>query len=178
METLKNLTEQEKAVIAYKVLFSIKSYQTIWEIFQKDKTRAKSQNFASLASKWKQSNEVQTFVKECENRINILVDLEVKRREKDKTKPGQKDTTKDHDKRVGELSQSSAIDFTNLEEFFNFANMQANLITDEKDRQFYLKTIADLMRFKEGNQEKGQDIQRFYVPLTCIECPIYKELKK
>ena len=31
------------------------------------------------------------------------------------------------------------------------------------------------MRFKEGAQDKNQDIQRFYTPLLCRECPLHQE---
>ena len=69
----------------------------------------------------------------------------------------------------------AATDYTNLDEFLAAANRMANTLEDEKDKQFYLKTIADLMRFKEGSQDKNQDIQRFYTPLLCRECPLYQK---
>lgn len=54
-------------------------------------------------------------------------------------------------------------------------NLIANDVTDAKLKSEILMKIADLTRAKETAEVSGNgDIMRFYVPLTCPDCPLYK----
>ena len=66
------------------------------------------------------------------------------------------------------------VNFQDLQEFLKYCENQANLLQDEREKQFYLKTISDLLRYKE-NDNATNDIQRFYTPIQCKDCILYKE---
>jgi hypothetical protein len=68
-------------------------------------------------------------------------------------------------------------DFLNRDEFLKFLNTRANEITDDKLRNDILKMLSDNMRYKESEKEGETEIQRFYTPITCENCPIYNKCK-
>lgn len=159
------LTDREKAALAYAYIENINNAQEIFALghdmskYSTNPDRAKNR-----ASEWRRSPSVVEYCHALEAKIEHRVKSEVDAQLKVA--------------RVDPTYTPGTVDFTNLDEFFAYANKQANVIEDEKDRQFYLKTIADLMRFKEGAQDKNQDIQRFYTPLLCRECPLHIEAEK
>ena len=159
---LNDLTPLEKAALAYAYFENVTNSQEIFALgHDMSKFSDNSGTAKNRANAWLRSPSVQDYKRtieaKIEHRIRSEVDSQLKVARTDPTyTPG-------------------SVDFTNLDEFFAYANKQANVIEDEKDRQFYLKTIADLMRFKEGAQDKNQDIQRFYTPLLCRECPLHQE---
>ena len=162
---ISELTKLEKAALAYAYFENVTNAQELFALCH-DMTKYSSQPAVTKnrANEWRRSVNVmdyyRTLESKFENRVQAEVDARLKVARKDPTyTPG-------------------SVDFTNLDEFFAYANKQANVIEDEKDRQFYLKTIADLMRFKEGAQDKNQDIQRFYTPLLCRDCPLHQEAEQ
>ena len=86
------------------------------------------------------------------------------------TKPRQEEQTKPV------APAQNAVNFLNPDEFLQFANSQANEITDEKERREYLKMIANLLNYKESDNAETE-IQRFYTPVCCSECEIYNKCK-
>lgn len=162
---LTELTIQEKAALAYAYFENVTNAQEIFALgHDMSKYSTNAERAKVRANEWRRSPSVldyyRTLEAKFEHRVRSEVDAQLKVARTDPTyTPG-------------------TVDFTNLDEFFAYANKQANVIQDEKDRQFYLKTIADLMRFKEGAQDKNQDIQRFYTPLLCRECPLHIEAEK
>lgn len=161
-QKLTELTKQEKAALAYAYFENVTNAQEIFALGHDMSKYSSNPDVArNRANEWRRSASVmdyyRTLESKIEHRIKSEVDAQLKVARTDPTyTPG-------------------TVDFTNLDEFFAYANKQANIIEDEKDRQFYLKTIADLMRFKEGSQDKNQDVQRFYTPLLCRDCPLHQE---
>jgi hypothetical protein len=67
------------------------------------------------------------------------------------------------------------VDFTNRDEFIDFVAKKINLIQDDKQKLDYMKILADLQQFKSPEKtDKKADIERFYMPLTCENCNLYK----
>lgn len=158
---LTELTDMEKAALAFAYFENVTDAQKIFALgHDMSKYSTNPDVSRNRANEWRRSASVvdyfRTLEAKVEHRIRAEVDAQLKVARTDPSyTPG-------------------TVDFTNLDEFFAYANRQANVIEDEKDRQFYLKTIADLMRFKEGAQDKNQDIQRFYTPLLCRDCPLHQ----
>ena len=67
------------------------------------------------------------------------------------------------------------VDFRDREQFLNFLNAEANRIKDGKTRLDVLKMLSDLQRMKEAENGKNGEIQRFYTPLQCSECVLYRK---
>lgn len=167
MKVLHDLNEREKAGLLYRHFHNEKSYRTAFLIAHPDKT-GNENGFLQTVSRWKNSPAVQNFVTEIDakeqTRLNALLQLQRKR-----TQNGNQDSDSEPGK---ETFTPNWHNFTDLNEFLSFCELQANTIQDEKDRKDYLKMIADLMQYK--NQDKSvTDIQRFYTPLQCVSCPLY-----
>ncbi len=71
--------------------------------------------------------------------------------------------------------QPLEVDFRDREQFLNFLNAEANRIKDGKTRLDVLKMLSDLQRMKEAENGKNGEIQRFYTPLQCSECVLYRK---
>ena len=84
------------------------------------------------------------------------------------TEPTKTETRKNDKKYVNLLDRD-----TFLEEI----NRGANQATEEKDKREYLKMISDNLRYKDTERDENNEIQRFYTPLTCENCEIYKRCK-
>lgn len=76
-----------------------------------------------------------------------------------------------------EWGQPMEVDFRDREQFLNFLNAEANRIKDGKTRLDVLKMLSDLQRMKEAENGKNGEIQRFYTPLQCSECNLYRKAK-
>lgn len=73
--------------------------------------------------------------------------------------------------------QPLEVDFRDREQFLNFLNAEANRIKDGKTRLDMLKMLSDLQRMKEAENGKNGEIQRFYSPLQCRDCELYRKAK-
>lgn len=76
-----------------------------------------------------------------------------------------------------QILQGREVDFRDREQFLNFLNAEANRIKDGKTRLDVLKMLSDLQRMKEAENGKNGEIQRFYTPLQCSECVLYRKEK-
>ena len=174
MKVLHDLDEREKAGLLYRHYNNEKSFKTAFLIAHPDKT-GNENGFLQTVSRWKNSPAVQNFVNEIESkenaRLNAFLQIQKKRNNQNSETGTETETGTD----TGTFP-ANWHNFTDLNEFLSFCELQANTIQDEKDRKDYLKMIADLMQYK--NQDKGAtDIQRFYTPLQCVSCPLYQDEK-
>lgn len=69
------------------------------------------------------------------------------------------------------------VDFRDREQFLNFLNAEANRIKDGKTRLDVLKMLSDLQRMKEAESGRNGEIQRFYTPLQCGDCELYRKAR-
>lgn len=76
-----------------------------------------------------------------------------------------------------QILQGEEVDFRDREQFLNFLNAEANRIKDGKTRLDVLKMLSDLQRMKEAENGKNGEIQRFYMPLQCQDCVLYRKEK-
>lgn len=74
-----------------------------------------------------------------------------------------------------QVLQGAEVDFRDREQFLNFLNAEANRIKDGKTRLDVLKMLSDLQRMKEAENGKNGEIERFYTPLQCSECALYRK---
>lgn len=74
-----------------------------------------------------------------------------------------------------QVLQGPEVDFRDREQFLNFLNAEANRIKDGKTRLDVLKMLSDLQRMKEAENGKNGEIQRFYMPLQCQDCVLYRK---
>lgn len=170
-----SLTDREKAVLTYAVTENIEDWRFLY-MLASDKSvtsikKRSDDNIGASASTWKNNPSVKSYYLakkvEYEGRLKQMIETE-----------RQKWINADESEKAKIISESDTnmkIDFTDREQFMRFINKQLNEVEEEKDRQTYLKMISDNMRFKEDKPEKGDvDIMRFYVPLTCKDCALYK----
>lgn len=76
---------------------------------------------------------------------------------------------------------SKKAEFLNLldrDVFLDEINKRANKVTEEKEKREYLKMISDNLRYKDSENGENNDIQRFYTPILCQDCPLYQKEKE
>lgn len=174
-----DLTEREKAVIYYAIYAGIEDFKTLWQI-SRDKAadEADPRKNSSVVSMWKNSNKVRTYWNQVERekahqeeqiRIQTKKEIEIERLNQESKQGEETETPK------GKNSSSDVVNFQDRTQFLQYLNKQANLIQDPKLKADYLKMLSDLLRFKESETGKDNEIQRFYTPLNCSKCPLYQE---
>lgn len=186
--TLKQLTTLEKALLTFKYYNNIKSYVEIFEISHPE-LKKNPATIATRASAWKRSEPVQRFENELiakeEVRKKAYIDnwinnqkqkaLYNQQHEKGLQESATNNNGGENEGENGEIPFApNWVNFQDLQEFLKYCENQANLLQDEREKQFYLKTISDLLRYKE-NDNATNDIQRFYTPIQCKDCILYKE---
>lgn len=166
---MRNLTDSEKIAIHYAVLTSYDDWNVLYKVAigeeRYNKMTAKSKT--TSASKWKNSQEVQ-------EELRTRQYDEHKRREEERQKEEESRRETESPKR-GEPSHVEQVNFLDRDDFLKFLNKRANAITDDKLRNDILKMLSDNMRYKESDKDSETEIQRFYTPLTCNNCPLYRE---
>lgn len=168
-----NLTIQERAAACLYVFDGIKD-RTVLFTLANGEERAKRLTPKSLkvaVNNWFNSHKIQTAIKYYKTvqeekterlRLEILAGAESKPAERDdKTGP------RDHEK----------TNFLDRDEFLQFLNSRANDIQDDKLRNDILKMLSDNLRYKDTESAENTEIQRFYTPILCQNCSIYKAAK-
>lgn len=177
-EARKTLTDTERASLIYKVVTGSEDWKLLYQIANgidkynslTDKTKAKA------VSTWKNSTRI----------VEGLKSIEYEHRRKEEEKRGQiteeikskfqgggTETTNRDTK--GEFTEKT--NFLDRDEFLQFLNTRANQITDDKLRNDILKMLSDNLRYKDTERDENNEIQRFYTPVTCENCEIYKRCK-
>ena len=169
-----DLNERERAAILLYIIDGVTDRPELFRIAEGEgrfnKLKDNRNSLKSTACKWFNSHKIQTGIEYYNtiltNRKNKIIQEYEDKRAAETEGTKQDKTNQD----------ANGVNFLNPDEFLKFANQQANEIKDEKERREYLKMIANLMNYKEGDQEQT-DIQRFYTPVLCENCAIYNKCK-
>lgn len=174
---MRGLTDQEKAALYYQVMEKSDDWYRVYKIaIGEDKYKSlKETALQPSVSRWKTSQRIKEAREEIERNINAwLNDEREKAIEEYKTR-GESESPQKGKKKANNRQR----DFLNRDEFLQFLNERANEIdaTDDKTRNDILKMLSDNLRYKDADKEEQTEIQRFYTPITCQDCEIYKRCK-
>lgn len=163
----REITQGEKAAIYYHLVARCTDWHQLYKIAKGNEAYARLTTEGARnvnVSKWKNSEQMKTAIKE----IKYILEMEKKQIESDAIETHRNE---EDEKNLRE------VDFLDRGEFLKYLNKQANRIKDEKVKNDYLKMISDNLRFKDADKstEEDQEIRRFYTPVLCSECEIYKK---
>jgi hypothetical protein len=169
---MEDITKAEKAALYFQILERCEDWKEVYKIaigadrYNQLSDKTKQTN----TSRWKFSHKIQKAREEIERNL--------KARDEDLINKAvqelQNNETESTEGRNRSTVSENSVNFLNPDEFLKFASQKANEIQDEKDRREYLKMIANLMNYKDSDREETE-IQRFYTPVNCLECEIYKK---
>lgn len=168
---MENLTELEKASICFHVFGGCKDRKILFTIAEGEKrvNKLKENSLKVTINNWYNSHKIQEGIKfyrtvQDHNKQEIirkyLNSLETEPR---KIEP-----------QPAEIGKTNFLD---RDEFLQFLNDRANEIKDDKLRNDILKMLSDNLRYKDTERDENNEIQRFYTPVTCENCPIYNKCK-
>ena len=157
------LTELEKGALLLRYWNGEKTFVNAFKLSHPE-TTANEISINALVSRWKNKPEIKQFANDIVTKFNAVA-------------KGAENRQKGAEIGTGGTTAGNYINFRDLDEFLNYCETRANVITDEKDRQKYLQMISELMRYKEHGTNDNE-LQRFYTPLKCSQCPIYNNLLK
>ena len=190
---LQNLTEREKICITFAALQDLQGLKISWpDLFMLSRNKAidivaKSRT-PSQASTWKNSAAVQNYFNEVLEALHEFVNGQTTKaineylsKNPENGKEGENGENKglndESGGRVGDNSGSmfdSLNDFTEKNNMLRALNEIAGTATDPKDKLNAFKQISDLQGFKETTGDKDEEIKRYYMPLRCSNCELYK----
>lgn len=168
---MENLTELERAAIIFHVYGGCKDRKILYQIAHGENkvNKLKSTSLDVMCGNWFRSHKIQSGIKyfstlkqEHESEIinKYIAGLET-------------ETTKRNEPK----NQNNETNFLDRDEFLQFLNNKANTIQDDKLRNDILKMLSDNLRYKDSERDENNETQRFYTPLTCENCEIYKRCK-
>ncbi len=176
-----DLTERQKAILFWAAANDIEDWRKIY-ILSSDKPPKfyEGKNITVQVSRWKRTHKTASFYNECLDKLQRCKSGQTgnQSEETDKKGPENEGREGNESAKNGEkTARSRAVNFLDRRTLLNELNATANRITDIKQKTDVLKIIADLSRMKDDS--KGNDqIRRFYLPLTCYNCELYKHAKE
>ena len=135
----------------------------------KDLNKLSANSLPAMVSKWKNSERIQEELK------RIQYELRKKEEEQKERILSSLEDLESED--LKGMKKRGFVNLLDRDEFLKEINKGANQAKDEKDKREYLKMISDNLRYKDSDKEESNDIQRFYTPITCQDCPLYKNAK-
>lgn len=199
-----SLNEREKALITIAALQDLQGLKTDWNeiyLLSRDKPVLKipqSPNIKTTASAWTRQAKVQSFYQTERERLNIWISKLVDSETNERIRSYQSQNPRPEDDPEGENiadSGNNVNDEGNEGEakplglvkynknIKNYADRDtaiqalvtiANNAKDDKTKLDTIKAISDLQQFKEQAKKEVNEIKRFYMPLRCSECELYK----
>ena len=167
------ISELEKHAVKYMVLSGCKDRSVIYQLANNpDKFNKLTDNSKKVTiSRWFKREDIQ-------EQINIEI-YNHERQKKEFIDNIQDNETKDSTLQPQTKQPINQVNFLDRDQFLEFLNARANEITDDKLRNDILKMLSDNLRYKDGENDENNEIQRFYTPLLCKDCQLYKaELDK
>lgn len=188
---LQNLTVREKICITFAALQDLQGLKISWpDLFMISRNKAidivAKSRAPSQASTWKNSAAVQNYFNEVLEALHEFIDSQKTKAINDyliKNLETGKERVNDegkNDEAGGCVGKNSGSMFNNLKDFTEKSNMLqalneiAGTATDPKDKLNAFKQISDLQGFKETSGDKDEEIKRYYMPLRCSNCELYK----
>lgn len=167
-DMLKDLTPTQQAAIYYHVYSGCNDWKILYQIAEGEDRYNKLTDSSKreTVSRFKRSDKIQQGIQELIYIKGI--------QEKENTERIKRELITEAHNSQNPENLNNFVNFLNPDEFLKFASQKANEIQDEKDRREYLKMIANLMNYKDSDREETE-IQRFYTPVNCLECEIYKK---
>lgn len=185
------LSDREKICITFAALQDLQGLKISWpDIYMISRNKAidivSKSRTPSQASTWKNSAIVQNFFNKTLEGLHEFIDsektkainnyllqnLEAGGREAEEYSEG--------DERGGRVAKNrgnmlgAVNDFTDKANMLRALNEIAASATDPKDVLNAFKQISDLQGFKETTGDKDEEIKRYYMPLRCSKCELYK----
>ena len=158
-----------------------------------------SPNIKTTASAWSRQAKVQSFYQTERERLNIWISKLVDSETNERIRSYQSQNPTPEDDPEGESTAGCVEDNVNNEgsegeakslglvkynkNVKNYADRDtaiqalvtiANNAKDDKTKLDTIKAISDLQQFKEQAKKEVNEIKRFYMPLRCSECELYK----
>lgn len=165
------ITLSEKAAVA---LYLVDNPRNLTELFTlaNGPERAKNLTEKSLkvmATNWFRSHKIQTVL---EQYTALIEEKSAKLSQKKQiTKGSETEQTKSQN------GLDTDVNFLDRDDFLKFLNLKANSVQDDKLRNEILKMLSDNLRYKDTDKQENTEIQRFYTPVTCENCEIYKKCR-
>jgi hypothetical protein len=172
---MENITPREKAALLLYVLEPFNNQIEIYKIAEEPErlTKLKTSTIKKQSSIWINTPRIQEAIKEI--RLN-----QVRKEEQIKQDYINSLETVQDTETIERIKKSQDTDKTNFldrDEFLQFLNDRANEIQDDKTRNDILKMLSDNLRYKDTERDENNEIQRFYTPVVCSDCSIYRKCK-
>lgn len=172
---MENITTREKAALLLHVLESFNNQIEIYKIAEDPErlNRLKDSTIKKQSSIWFNTPRIQDAIR--------LIRLEQVRKE-EKIKQdyiNNLESCQDTEtiERIKKIQDTEKTNFLDRDEFLQFLNDRANEIKDDKLRNDILKMLSDNLRYKDTERDENNEIQRFYTPVVCSDCSIYRKCK-
>lgn len=161
------LTENEKAAVYYHVFAGCKNREILLRIaYGPDHVNGLALSTAKTKSNyWFNSFKIQKYIEQIQEiKNNMIASGSVNNEDLkgDQTEP----------------EDSKKAEFLNLLDrdiFLDEINKRANKVTEEKEKREYFKMISDNLRYKDSETGENNEVQRFYTPILCQDCPLYQK---
>jgi len=169
---MSQLSELEKIALSWAA--TLEAGPDWWKLYEVTHPVRKSEILtAGVVSAWKRSARIANYFEEQKRNFAARVDA-IRQEERERITGATEQETSE----AGNNNEIGAkFDFSDRGQLLQYLNRVANTSKDEKRRFEALKLLADLQQFKKDDPNGGE-IQRFYTPLACQDCPLYLKQKE
>lgn len=166
---LKDLTPAQQAAIYLHVVGGFNDWAELFQIAEGKERYNKltDKSKRQTVSLFRRSEKILEGIQDLKYKLGLK---EKAIREDERNRAGETEPTKS-------AAEVEATNFLNLDEFLQYANQQANNVTDEKERRAWVELIGKYMSFKDRSEAEEVEIKRFYTPLECEKCEIYNKCR-
>ena len=163
------LTDRERAAVKLAVAYAITSTSTLYRLaYNGTEEQAKATDPAVMTRWWK-SKRIQTALEEESAHFAARIKAAQDKAVSDHI-------SREHSRREGTAQTPEGwVDYTDPANWQRELNRIANDPSlDDKQRFEAVKLLISSQKSQESDEAKNNDIQRFYTPLRCQDCPLYK----
>lgn len=165
------LTDREQAAIVYHVFNGCNNKAVLFQIAEGPEryNKLSDKSKSVTASRWFNTVKIQDGIRNFKNiqeqQKKQIIQEYLNSLETEAREPAPKEP------------EDIKTNFLDRDEFLQFLNDRANEITDDKTRNDILKMLSDNLRYKDTERDENNEIQRFYTPVVCSDCSIYRKCK-